>query len=441
MSFFRLASTARPLKVAVPALVVFAVTACTNPAGLDLADEGGEGTGMLSLSARSSGVGAQTVFPEIEQELIDYYHVVLEDGPAGTTERTVEATENGEFPEDVVIEDVVPGTWHSLEITAYDGDPDDKDSLAVLRGTTKDITVTAGELEDVNVQLEFIDDGGEGSVEFEVSWPVDSDVEKLSYSISSYGEEDTDIQKDVEDFDNVEDDDRESYTIKEDELPVGVYISTVRLDIAADGEDDDAIDTSVWVMDEIVYVSENVTTRTEIAVDDETLTEVFQDDFSDAIDDSGDQDDWDESEDDDGDFFYTGQGGTELEFDAFDENVRLKFRVRNENHDDGGKFDRDNEVTVQESGDGDDEIIQTDVPYPYGDSTRAEDDDFLGAPYLGAREGDDTDEKGDEYPEELDNNKGFMQFEVDIDAGVDFEIKFAGGGRVYSVGFFEVEER
>lgn len=437
MSNIRFARTEQLLRIAVLQFVVLAVAACTNPAGMRPV---GSDTGVLALSAGMSSFGAQTVFPQVEQELIDSYLIVLEGGPANRIESTVLASDNGGFPEDVTIEDVVPGTWDSVTITAYDGeDPTDENSLAVLRGSADTVTVNAGEFTDVNIFLEFIDDEGTGEIEFEISWPEDSGVYNLAYSVVPFdgGSTAPDWTDVGEQQFSAPDDGRNSYTI-EDELDVGVYLSTVRLDIAGDEDDEDSRDNSVWIMDEIVYVSENLTTFTEIAVDDKTLSEVFVDSFSQEI--EGD-DDWQESDDDeDGDFLYSGTGGTTLEFDAFGQDVTLYFRVRNENNTNGGGPFDDNQVEVVDSDNGD-QLGVDEVPYPYGQSTREENEDFLGRPYLGAREGDENDPKGDDYPEVLDDT-GFLQFEVDIDEGTSFQIQFQGGTfREYSIGFFEVEER
>ncbi|MFW6368676.1 MAG: hypothetical protein ACOCZ9_02960, partial [Spirochaetota bacterium] len=214
MSTVRFAPTKRHLKRATLQLAILAVAACTNPAGMQHA---GEQTGMLAVSSGSSSIGAQTVFPQVEQELIDSYRIVLEGGPAAPTERTVPASDTGGFPEDVVIEDVVPGTWETVTITAYDGaDPDADGTLAVLRGTNDDpVTVAQGEFTDVNIPLEFIDDSGTGNIEFEVSWPDDSDVYNLAYSIVPFsGGSPAPAWTNIDDtnYSGPDEDDRLSYT-------------------------------------------------------------------------------------------------------------------------------------------------------------------------------------------------------------------------------------
>ncbi len=353
--------------------------------------------------------------------------MTLSDGPAADVVSDVEADEGGAFPSDFSLSDLVPGTW-TLTVEGYDG-PSPDDAARIVAGSTE-VSVSAGTNTSAAVTLspiEQCEDGNcdRGTLSFTVTWPEEEDVERIAYTIAEYDaggdllEEQT-----LEDgaFDGPDEDSRYAATIEQD-LDPGLYWVTVRFETGDGG--------STWVAHELVYIRSNLTSAHTVNVSERTLTDVMTDTVEETISDDG-NDRWESIDDGDGDYAYFGRGAGTLKFDAYDQDVTISFRVRNENINDTDP----NDVTVTWFSDNqhkdDIDSQESAVEYPY---TRARDDgeEILGSDYL-EDESTLTDLGLDD--------EGFRVIEIDIDAGRYFSIEFQGGKfREYSFGDFEVEAR
>ena len=373
------------------AVLVF--VGCSSPFGAETGDETARtlsGGGVEVSTAQDDGIGALTVFPELDRSTIDSYHVVLVDGPEGATQPDpleVTPAAEGEFPEGVRFVDVVPGNW-TVEIDARDAE-----SEILLRGEDE-ISVTAGSFTPANVTLRYLG-SGEGAYEVSVEWSASNAVEHAEYrTVVETGDEPTDGSNGVWQDAEIESGSGnvQSITVAENPRNAGSFWLTVRLD----GD---------VVVDELVYVYKNITTRHAISflLDNEKATqqvvETVEQVVEDAINEDPDDPDWTSDE---GEFGHLANGAGAIEFPAFDQFAVVKLIVRLDSSNTEPR-----RVTVSEL-DGEGEI-------EFGDGTPQPEVDVF---YV-------SDE--------------FTRIAFGVPADTEFSIEFAGGGTNWTFGDFEVD--
>ncbi len=167
---------------------LFMAVACDNPLqqyGVGPAQRGV--TGISVGSVQSGGIGAQTVFPELQLADVDYYVISLVNGPSGAPEQTkvAAADVDGQITEAVDFVDLVPGTW-DIEVAGYDAQggsiPTDPESLSgaqVVSGSVADISVARGQFSTVSVSVVPLAEG-EGDWELILQWDLDDPAEQGS---------------------------------------------------------------------------------------------------------------------------------------------------------------------------------------------------------------------------------------------------------------------
>lgn len=148
--------------------------ACTNPYAMQ---QGGVGTLRLS-GVHSGGIGAATVFPEVDLSDIESYEITLTDGPnAGEFEpRTVASDEDGQLDagSGLEFEDLVPGDW-TVQVRGFSGADGTGDLL--VSGAREGVQISRGDFTDVTVTVYLVDDPDleeTGEWILDLDWPEDA---------------------------------------------------------------------------------------------------------------------------------------------------------------------------------------------------------------------------------------------------------------------------
>ena len=347
-------------------LTALFVAGCTNPFGMSEPDQSpGHGSLLVSATPGDSSVGAQTIFPVVSMSQIESYRVELTDGPAADVAQVITVSdEDGAFPSDFAINDLVPGTW-KLRVEAFDEeDPDDAPG-PLVRGTRGDVKIEAGVRTEIEpVALRYLDDcdGDDcdpGYLDLTVTWPEEEEVDRLTFIIEDHdGDDDVDrvddsltddrfeekndsgrwsrtlsVEDDLDSDDDINEDNRYFTDIFEadTEIDAGWYWISIRFERDGDPDDDEDRDTSTYMVHELVYVRPNVTTAASIDIDDIPLEVRYAQEVEDSVQETVDEDgNFDEVED--LGFAYTGSGGEQLSIDTSDiqDDTDISFKLRNE---------------------------------------------------------------------------------------------------------------
>ncbi len=456
-------------------LLPLAVTGCTNPFGLSGGSDG-HGSLVLSMDGGSGSAARFTIFPNLSESDIESYEITLSDGPGADVVRTVNAA-NGTFPAPLEIRDIIPGAWN-VAVTGYDG-ADPAAANAIVRGSQSGVEIAAGASTHLDsIVLSYLDDDGDGFLDFSVSWPADEPVdrvvfvlEELDGSVGSISDNAVDLDTGAGtavrhvDVSTLEADGDDRYAVafleNDNSLAVGWYWLNVRFDRYADGDQPGA---STWVVDELVLVRPNLTSGATVDLDDIPLevriVQEVEDDISATIENDDNFDATDLG------FVYTGTGGGSLTIDTsgIEHTVDLSFKIRNDSvgrnnvatADAAGRFDAGTNVAVVFDDNGDPHETYYYPPYPWRDDRVDSTDDTELIPADGneAEEGytgptladlnsvisdghDDLDLEGEVV---LDGDyKGFLQVSFRLPASVDsVTFEFGGGAnRDYSFGDFK----
>jgi len=379
---------------------------------------GGRVVVSAGSDSRSAAIGALTVFPDFETSAILSYKITLSSDALDNLVTVVNDLDNGAFPEEVQLVDVIPGTW-TVTVSGYDHeDPEHENANELVRGQADDAVVTAGNTTSVGpIPLGHLE-GGEGSYAVTVTWPTNQDVQKAEYRLDDGSEQGLWVLYE-DDFEELEDGARRSMTIGDDARDAGSFWLTVRLD---DGR---------TYVDELVYVYANLVSTETInlsaqdfpaqEVTEESIIQAITEQIEENIDPENEDSDFQIAQGDDGDYVYVGTGGGTLEFDQINAGGTISFEVRSEGYQ-GGNLNNTVSVTWEDEA-GDEQVIESTVRYPY-ETNGGDDKVLLGAGELG------------DYG--LDEN-GFKRIEFNIPEHSGFKIEFQGGtDRSYTFGGFEV---
>lgn len=161
--------------------VAGACTAPFNPGGSGIEDLLGN-LGGLRISritgttvTGESVFSAQTALPVLDYDDLGALRFTLTDGPVGADDRTVVLPDpafdaEGDLETPVEIRDLVPGEW-TLTVEGLT----EESGVVLVRGTSN-VTVAAGEFEDIGiVSVQLVDDAGDGNWELTITWPPESD--------------------------------------------------------------------------------------------------------------------------------------------------------------------------------------------------------------------------------------------------------------------------
>lgn len=237
---FRKASARFAVFAAVSVLALTAV-GCSNPFGSS------DGSGSSETDAAtggiivrpSTGVGAQTVFPDFSEEdlsRVEAYTITMsaEFSDDGATDRVMDldADEAGQ-PEGAEFEDLVPGAWTVTVEGFEDSERNDK----LVQGS-QSVTVERGTVKNVEVVVRPVDDEGEGTIEFTLTWPASigndgyrEDGEYVNGYTVTLANADNDDTIELEDGDVSFSADERKLTIETEQtvVPAGRYYLTVAL--------------------------------------------------------------------------------------------------------------------------------------------------------------------------------------------------------------------
>ena len=472
------------LKTAFFLMTALFVLGCTNPFGMPEAGESSDrGSVAFSVDAGASGLGAQTIFPDFSMSQIESYRVTLTDGPASDVTQVVSDLEDGTFPADFEMNDIVPGSWN-VRVEAFDEQDPDNAPGPLVRGVKNDVLIEAGARTNVgSIALRYLDDCEDvdcnpGFVDLTVTWPAEEDVDRVAFFIEDFDGGDVeslsddrftdengrlkrtlDVAEDLDSDADTNDENRYVTSFFEDntEIDAGWYWVSIRFERDGDPDDDEDRDTSAYMVHELVYVRPNVATAASIDIDDIPLEVRYAEEVEETVEEAvNDPDNDDFDVDDEFGFVFQGAGNTTLEVDVGDINddIYLLFKVRNEytgnnSPSDGSAADRFDkaDVTVSTDANAEQEYIP---PYTFVDDIEDLDDlpDMIPAT-------DDEVVSITDLDDELTANDnlngervitegdflGFLQISyfVPADAQV-VSLSFGGGTNTnYSFGDFEVE--